>query len=100
MSTTPTKFESLLKALATKPMNNTEIRNWLASRSAGYQSFEQTRLYDFSLYGTAERVGILERFTRQNNDGRYQTIRKVVGPFTPVRYGPSDDTTVSNRIRF
>jgi len=90
--TTP-KFEALLKTLAQRPMTYTEIRNWLASRSGGLQSVDETRLYDYSLFGTGARVGLLERFARRNNDGRYQTIRKVKGPFTPVRYGPNDDTT-------
>jgi len=91
MSNRTPKFEALLKTLATRPMNYTEIRNWLASRSAGYQAFEDTKLYDYSLYGTGDRVGILERFCRQNKDGRYQTVRKVQAPFTPLRYGVSDD---------
>ena len=88
---TNSKFEGLLKTLATRPMNYTEIRNWLASRSAGYRSFSETKLYDFSLYGTDNRVGLLPRFCRKNNDGRWQTIRKVESPFTPIRYGANDD---------
>ena len=91
MSNRAPKFQSLLKVLASRPMNYTEIRNWFASRSGGYLSFEQTKLYDFALYGTENRVGLLARFCRKNNDGRWQTIRKVEAPFTPVRYGLSDD---------
>ncbi len=86
------KFEALLKTLASRPMTYTEIRNWLASRSGGrYLSFDETRLYDFSLYGTPEKVGLLRRFCRKNSDGRYQTVRKVEAPFTPARYGLNDD---------
>ena len=81
------KYEALLKAMASKPMNYTEIKNWLASRSGGYANSEEVRLHDFSLYGTDSRVGLLERFCRKNNDGRWQTVRKVEGPYTPVRYG-------------
>lgn len=98
MATSNHKFEALLKTLAQRPMNYTEIRNWLASRSAGYQAFEDTKLYDFSLYGTGEKVGLLERFCRQNTDGRYQTVRKVRAPFTPVRYGPGDDGISANFV--
>ncbi len=97
MATRAPKFEALLRMLASRPMSYTEIRNWLASRSGGkYLGFEQTRLYDFSLYGTPDKVGVLERFCRRNNDGRYQTIRKVTAPFTPARFGPSDDYRASN----
>ena len=92
------KLEALLKTLASKPMNYTEIRNWLASRSGGYQSFAETKLYDFSLYGTGDRVGLLSRFCRKNNDGRWQTVRKVEGPFTPVRYGLSDDYSAAELV--
>lgn len=91
MATRTPKFEALLKTLATRPMNYTEIKNWLASRSGGTASREETGLFDFSLYGTNDRVGVLERFCRRNNDGRYQTVRKVKGPFNPVRYGPNDE---------
>lgn len=94
------KFEALLKVLATRPMNYTEIRNWLASRSGGYQSFDETKLYDFSLYGTDERVGLLKRFCRQNRDGRWQTVRKVSPPFTPVRWGANDDGLTGEELTY
>ena len=97
MATTTYKAEALLKKLATTPMNREEITNFLCSRSGGKLSYEQA--YDYwnsSLYGTKTRVGILERFCRQNNDGRFQTIRKVARPFTPVRWGLTDDTYVQN----
>lgn len=95
MTARTTKFEALLKALASRPMSYTEIRRWLASRSgAAHLSFDETRLYDFSLYGTPEKVGLLERFCRRNNDGRFQTVRKVEAPFTPIRYGRSDNDVV------
>jgi hypothetical protein len=71
-------------------MNYTEIQNWLASRSGGMASGTEMGLHNFSLYGTDTRVGILQRFCRKNNDGRWQTIRKVEAPFTPVRYGMGD----------
>lgn len=85
------KFEALLKAMARKPMNRKEITNFLIRRSGGTLSYETA--YDYwnsNLYGTTNRVGLLERYTRQNKDGRYQTVRKVVGPFNPVRFGPND----------
>jgi hypothetical protein len=85
MATRTPKYEALLKAMATKPMNYTEIKNWLASRSAGYANADMVRLHDFSLYGTDKRQGILERFCRKNNDGRWQTVVKVEAPYTPVR---------------
>ena len=91
------KFETLLKKLATTPMNREEITNFLCSRSGGKLSFGQA--YDYwnsSLYGTSTRVGILERFTRQNKDGRFQTVRKVARPFTPQRWGTTDDTYIQN----
>jgi hypothetical protein len=98
MSNRTTKFEKLLKVLASRPMNYTEIRNWLASRSAGFRAFEDTKLYDLALYGTANRVGLLERFCRKNSDGRWQTVRKVEAPFTPVRYGLTDDQVTGQEI--
>ena len=81
------KFETLLKAMASRPMNRKEITNFLIARSGGRLSYETA--YDYwnsNLYGTQERVGILEWFCRQNRDGRYQTVRKVEGPFNPSRY--------------
>ena len=96
MATRTPKYASLLKALATRPMNYTEIQNWLASRSGGVADATEMGLHNFSLYGTENRVGILERFCRQNNDGRYQTVRKVEGPFSPVRYGAGDDSSVNS----
>lgn len=90
MATRTPKFEALLKTMATRPMNYTEIKNWLASRSGGQSYSEETGLFDYGLYGTGNRVGILERFCRKNNDGRWQTVRKVSAPYTPVRYGPGD----------
>ena len=95
MATKPThKLEALLKVLATRPMNNTEIKRWLSSRSGGKNTFpfEQDK-WNFSLYGTNRQVGVLERFCRKNSDGRWQTIRKVEAPYTPVRYGLNDDGT-------
>ena len=85
------KFETLLKTLATTPMNREEITNFLCSRSGGKLSYETA--YDYwnsNLYGTTTRVGLLERFCRKNNDGRYQTIRKVARPFNPARGGWND----------
>lgn len=91
MSNRTPKFEALLKAMATRPMNRKEITNFLIARSGGRLSYEQAfDYYNSSLYGTSTRVGILDRFCRQNSDGRYQTIRKVEAPFTPVRFGPTD----------
>lgn len=94
------KFEALLKKLATTPMNREEITNFLISRSAGKLSYDGTyatkAAFDYwnsTLYGNRNRVGLLERFCRQNKDGRYQTIRKVERPFLPVRYGLNDDGT-------
>ena len=80
------KFEALLKALASRPMSRKEITNFLIARSGGRLSYSQA--YDYwnsNLYGTQTRVGILERFCRQNRDGRYQTVRKVQAPFNPTR---------------
>jgi hypothetical protein len=81
------KYEALLKALATRPMNYTEIQNWLASCSGGTRNAGQVDLHNFSLYGTSERDGLLRKFCRKNNDGRYQTVRKVEAPLRTVRYG-------------
>jgi len=92
MATRTPKYETLLKTLATRPMNYTEIQNWLASRSGGMAAGTEMGLHNFSLYGTGTRVGLLQRFCRKNNDGRWQTIRKVEAPFTPVRYGATDNT--------
>ena len=88
---TNAKLASLLKTLATKPMNPAEIKRWLSSRSGSKNTLpDEQGLWNFSLYGTRRQVGVLERFCRKNNDGRYQTVRKVEAPFTPVRYGASD----------
>lgn len=100
MSTRTPKLQKLLTVLASRPMNYTEIRNWLASRSAGYQAFENTKIYDYALYGTQGRVGLLERFCRKNTDGRWQTVRKIEAPFTPVRYGFSDDQISGEEIAY
>ena len=86
MANKTSKFEALLKRMATRPMTREEMTKFLCSRSGGRISYEKG--YDYwnsNLYGTKTRVGILELFTRRNNDGRYQTIRKVEGPFTPPR---------------
>ena len=97
MSNRVYKFESLLKTLATTPMNRQEITNFLISRSGGKLSYAQAfDDWNSSLYGTPNRVGLLERFTRQNKDGRFQTVRKVARPFTPTRWGVNDDTYVQN----
>ena len=97
MSNRVYKFEALLKTLATTPMNRQEITNFLISRSGGKLSYDVAYdYYNSSLYGTTTRVGLLERFCRQNNDGRYQTVRKVARPFTPTRWGATDDTYVQN----
>lgn len=85
MATRTPKYEKLLKTLATRPMNYTEIQNWLASRSGGRTFSNEQRKHDFSLYGTATRQGLLERFCRKNSDGRWQTVVKVEAPYTPVR---------------
>jgi hypothetical protein len=87
------KFEALLKTLASKPMTRKQITNFLIARSGGKLSYAQAYdYYNSNLYGTPTRVGILERFTRQNKDGKYQTIRRVEAPFNPTRYGPTDNT--------
>lgn len=92
MARSNTKLAKLLKIMATKPMNNTEIKNWLSSRTGGKNLYPfEMHLWNFSLYGTRRQVGVLERFCRKNSDGRYQTIRRVEAPFTPVRYGMNDD---------
>lgn len=97
MSNRVYKFETLLKTLASKPMNREEITKFLISRSGGMLSYSTSwDAYNSSLYGTTTRVGLLERFCRRNNDGRYQTIRKVARPFTPVRWGATDDTYLQN----
>jgi len=91
------KLEALLKTLASKPMNREEMTNFLCSRSGGKLSYEQA--YDYwnsTFYGTPTRVGVLERFCRQNKDGRFQTVRKVARPFVPTRWGINDDTYVQN----
>jgi hypothetical protein len=86
MSKSTTKFEALLKTMATRPMNRKEITKFLCSRSGGNRSYEAAYdYYNSNLYGTRTRQGILERFCRQNKDGRYQTIRKVQAPFNTKR---------------
>lgn len=86
MATRTPKFEALLKTMASRPMNRKEITNFLIARSGGRLSYEQAYdYYNSSLYGTGSKQGILERFCRQNKDGRYQTVRKVQAPFTPTR---------------
>ena len=97
MSNRVYKFEALLKALATTPMNRQEITNFLISRSGGKLSYDVAYdYYNSALYGTTTRVGLLERFCRQNKDGRWQTVRKVARPFTPTRWGVNDDTYIQN----
>jgi hypothetical protein len=94
------KIESLLKTMATRPMTRQEITNFLCSRSGGKLGYDVA--YDYwnsTLYGTTTRQGILERFCRQNNDGRYQTVRKVEAPFTALRGGPFE-TFAGQNIAF
>ena len=76
------KYERLLKALAKKPMSYSQIHEWLARNSelAGVS----TKLHDFALYGTINRVGILRRFCGKTKNGQWKVVRKTRVPVRPV----------------
>jgi hypothetical protein len=81
------KLEKLLKAMdRTGGMTRSEMVTFLVGGKRNYDSYSHRDTYNSSLYGTATREGILERFCRKDaRNGKWVVKQEITAPYTPVR---------------
>lgn len=92
MARKPTsRVEKLLNRMRKTPMTRKQMVEFLLGGKENYLETDRGT-FNATLYGTRDREGILERYTRQLKDGSYKTVRPVKGPFTRQRATPRVST--------
>jgi len=87
-----TKTERLLREMRhTGGMTFGEMVQFVLDMQYGFgnETYDSTRdrgVWGATLFGTRDRVGVLERYCEQDNTtGKYHVVRKIVGPYCPRR---------------